>query len=236
MDYSTLIARAKRLLIDTHAELDLELPFYLRAAQQRAEDDYAWEGTRASITLTLDSGAADPRVPVEAKPADWNGKLDQPYVLEGDGTTTPIEWNQDAVDLVTQFQELTIGRPRYLFETEGGWFVLPGADGLAAKGSLFSDGEYRIVVGYKKRLTQLGPASPFVTTNWFSENLGEYLLYETVADGFEFFWEDAGKAEKWRLRAGLEYRRAKSRDKAKRLPRRFDLYPKRNVLAPRRRF
>jgi len=76
--------------------------------------------------------------------------------------------------------------------------VFPLPDGL----SLFSGGEYRIVVPYYRYLTPLSAAGD---TNWFTTNAEEWAVQQAAAFGF-FHDHDEERGTLWTQRAATEYK------------------------------
>jgi hypothetical protein len=203
---------------DTTENLDpvvnAAVPDYLRAAQAEAEDRHiflAMEGSVAElVTTTGQRKLAD-------KPADWLRRLDVPVWVHGmSGRHVPFEWagsRGQLHQLYSASPDAThYGSPRHLLELEAELWVYPLPDALNPAGTAWSLGTYPVHIWYAARLATLtDPAH----TNWFSENLADYLVARAAGEAFLQNRDYDGSAV-WIGRAREHLGRAIRRDKRSR--------------------
>lgn len=106
--------------------------------------------------------------------------------------------------------------------------IFPLSDG----NSLYTSapaGEYRIVVPYIKQLAEMSSSG---TTNWFTLNAEEFIIFASVSRGY-FFNQDVANGQLWAQRAQGEVQDVIARDKNESIGGHTTLDIHLDVLAPK---
>lgn len=227
MDLSTLRTRAKELILDIPSELtDAMVDTWIQDAQAELEDEHRFFQMQASVTKTTTVATRA----LGTKPSDFLDVRERPYFYDGAGADSPIDWLQSTEEvpkIYSPHDTTEDGPPRHVVETESGFDVYPLPDGLAPDGSLSSDGEYRVVIPYWKRLASLTADD---STNWFSENAAKYLFWYAAAEG-NFFNQNGEQALTYKSKAESEKKRLIRADKRRRIPKNIVLSFRRDARA-----
>ena len=212
---SQLETRVRNLVLDeTQVVLD-RVDDEIRAAQRELEDDHVFLVMEDEQEITTVEGA---RTHANyAKPADYLRSLTtaRPVVVDGIGEKTKIDWlirYGDRNDLYSD-NPLQTGMPQHVYERDEDWEIFPYPNALAPGGALFADGNWRIRIGYAKRLPSLSTPG---STNWFSDNAEDALVYMAAVRGLKTNrdWEEAALMG---VDAEKEKRIVKHRDRMRRV-------------------
>ncbi len=231
MDFITIKARIQTRLVDVPDAISVELDEIVNRAIKDAEDDHNFKAMRAKVEYV--TTLADHRLPDTGTsiPTDWKESRGRPWRREGEGGILGvrlIDWAASEEDLLKLYRPddpNDIGAPQLIYEADTTIFeVYPAPDGQ----SQWNDGEYRVTLPYWKYFTDL---SDDADTNWFTENMDEYIIDAAVGRGFLLNWDEE-RAGLWLKLAQKELRDAKTTDKKQRLPRGMTLVPKMDVYAP----
>jgi hypothetical protein len=169
-------------------------------------------------------------------PSDWNGVRKNPWYIDGTGAATPMRWiSEDSSEVEKIFSEdpLDKGAPAEVMVTgDDELWIYPLPDGLAATGTVYSDGDYRVHIPYWKKLPALAPTgSNFFTTD---DSLTLQYIEEWVTAECLTFNRDHEDAAVWTVKAADTLKKIKYKAKSDLLPRHINLAPRRSVKASRR--
>ncbi len=229
---ATLRTRVQARLVDVTASIVTETDELINAAIREAEETYNFRIMEASTELV--TTVATRRLPASSTsiPTDWKESRAKPYLREGElgvlGTKN-IQWAptiEEMVKLYSLDDPNDKGTPQFVFEDFAAdeFSAFPFPDGA----SQWTDGEYRVTIPYWKFLADLVDDGD---TNWFTDNMTEYVRDMAVAKGFLLNWDEE-RAAGWLSLARAGFERGKKFDKRAKLPRGLTLSLKRDVFAP----
>lgn len=192
-----------RNLIDTPTAVSAAVPDLINKSMKRLQQKHNFKVMQASQSYTTTVATRS----IGSVPSDWKRARAKPYEVENNGHVRRLNFVATRTEALLAFADDSTrddGPPRVLLEaepsTEAGaavFEVFPYPDG----NSLYSDGEYRIVVPYWKFLTALSGDSD---TNWFTTNAEFYLEFMATSEGFAIDWDEERSAF-WAQKAAAEY-------------------------------
>lgn len=220
MTFAELQTEVQSWLLDLPSGATTRIPGWINKAIKDAEERYNFRCMEETIAATQTT--AQTRLLV-AKPSDWKEHRGDPYLLNQDGSNSPIKWAASEQDMLDTYASATPaegnttpvdeGTPRYLLEREGQIDVYP----LPDEGSEWDNGNYRVVVPYWKYLAALSASSD---ANFFTTEAPYYVIWQAVALGLK--WNrDEERAKSYMVDAEREFKRLVRKDKLSRLPDRF---------------
>jgi hypothetical protein len=207
---------------DLATEIDALVAAFIRQAQREAEDRHtflAMEAVATFVTVIGQRKLAD-------KPSAWVRKLDRAAWLHGQsGALVPIEWAASRGQMHALYGASPdvnwYGSPKHLLELGSELWVYPLPDDKNPVGTSWSLGTYQVTVLYGARLATLSAPTD---TNWFSENLSDYLVSRAASEALTRQRDfDAATVEGQKARAYLS--RAVRRDKRARFHQQSHLTP-----------
>lgn len=223
--------RVRNSVIDLPTATDDRIVEWIQRAQEVAEDSYAWKVMEAEHVFTT---AEDVRqLGLKSALTRYQRRDGKPWWIDGLGGTHPIDWIDTKDEIARQFsaQDPTQkNAPRRIHERDDtpSFDVYPLPDANNPVGTVYSDGNYRVVIPYLSRQPILVPGS--VDTNWFSENAAYFLELRAFFEAL-MHNRETGQATTELARANAELIRVKRRAKEAVLAGRT-LIPVRDVRAP----
>ena len=224
--------RVERRVIDLPADLLTEIPLLINDAIGEAEARHDFQAQEAEFAATTAEGVRK----LADVPARWRKPRRVPYLRQGeDGLTgtARIKWASSLDEMLKRFKlddTTDDGEPQYVLLEVGGtelWtFPFPDA------ASQWDDGDYRVVVPYWRSLADL---SADADTNWFTDNMEDYIVFWAAGQAFMMNWDEE-RAAAWFLLASRELADGKRQDKLSRIERNISLGIKSDAgdVAPRR--
>ncbi len=208
--FAELKSEVQSLLIDADTVVQNLTGKWVNRAIRKLEAKHNFKVMEASQSFT--TTAFQRRL--GSRPGDWKMARGKPYYIESLGEIRKFGWapsESEALAATGNNVDLDWGRPRLIFDNDlpGEFDIYPYPDGL----SDYDDGEYRVVVPYWKFLGQLISDSD---TNWFTTNAEQWIIYQSVAEGF-YANEDEARAQTWETRGMREYKDVLWLDKARRM-------------------
>lgn len=216
-------------IIDANDEVMALVYGYIKRAVHDLEDLRLFRVNREVLTVVT----VEDQRKLDDLPSDWNGIRKNPFYVDGTGAKGRMTWLPDTEELDKSYSEdpADKGPPAEVLVTEDELEVYPLPDGLAATGSVYSDGDYRVHVPYWKYLPDLTPAQ----TNYFfnSDSLTlRYIEEKTTAEAL-LFNRDREEWMTWGMKAQGTLKKIKMEMKYQALPRDINLAPRRSVRASR---
>lgn len=216
--YIDLQNEVNTLLIDTPQAVQTLVPKFVNRAIRKLQVKHNFKVMESNVVGTTTFGS---RV-IVARPTDWKSPRGNPYYIQEIGKPREIYWISSEAEAVARYGnnvDLDYGDPRALFEDDlsAEFNAYPYPDGL----SDYADGEYRLIIPYWKYLGLLIADND---TNWFTDNAEQWVIYQSVAEGF-YANEDEARAEKWEIRAAKEYKDVVAVDKDRRISETTSLVP-----------
>lgn len=213
--FTSIKDRIERRLIDVNAAITIEVGDLVNNALRMIQDLHNFKIMEASVESTT----VQAQRKLGIKPTDWKESRFDPYIREWDGGTTPIEWGPSIHEMVKIFalDDASVtgqGKPQFVL-----WNQANGTEELQVypypndKSNFAGGGDWRVVVLYWKYLPVLSGDSD---TNWFTDNASEFLIFQSVAEGFYINWDEE-RARMWEGRAALQFKKAKKVDKSVRV-------------------
>lgn len=209
-----------RRLVDTNIALTTEVPLLVNNALRMIQDLHNFKVMEASVEYTTVQAQRQ----LSTMPGDWKESRFNPYIREWDGGSTPIEWGPSIEEMAKIFplDDASItgqGKPRYvLWNQEAGTEEIQVYPYPDVKSNWAGGGDWRIVVLYWKYIPEMTTGTD---TNWFTEKASEFLIFQSVAEGFYINFDEA-RGQMWEGRAGLQFKKAKKVDKHVRTNRQSD--------------
>lgn len=161
----------KALVVHLPAAMtDARIDLWIQRAQKDAEDRHGFlEMQSEEIFTTADATRVLGTLSV-VDGSKWARRRERPYIVDGNGKTTLIDWIEDRAELQTIYNEESTtekGSPKRVLLTTTQAKVYPLPNLNAPKGDVYSDGNWRVHLPYFKRLLLLDGDSD---TNAFAEN------------------------------------------------------------------
>lgn len=237
---TTILAKVRKNVVDVPADTEDGLVGWINEAQQVAEDDYNWKGLESywiPSTAVGTNNLAVPAFPTVRKPADWLVAIGDPYWRSGDnGVHHQMVWGSSFLQLRKDYPQSNDvgyrGRPALLYENINSISVYPASDGDNTIGSFSADGEYDVIIPYRRSEPVLTATTP--QTNFFTEDVNLALHLTDYCSGQALlFNSDFDKANTYLLKAQGHLLRAKRLDKRGKAQS-IKFTPRRDVYASRR--
>lgn len=232
MDFATLKTRVQARIVDITASITVEVDELVNRAVRDAQRKHNYSIMRAEVEYA--TTIASHRLPDAGTsvPDDWKESRARPYRREGETGSLGvrlIEWarsEEDILKLYAPDDPNQIGAPTHVLEAidDLTFEVYPFPDGQ----SQWNDGEHRVVLPYWKFFPELSDDSD---TNWFTENMEQYIIEEATGNGFLLNWDEERAALHLAI-AKQKRIEAQNEDKRKRLVRGLTMVPKMDVHAP----
>ena len=231
VDFPTIQTRVNRRVIDLPTAVVAEVPDLVNKAIRKAGERHNFRIMEAESAMTT---------VVETRklgdiPSDWKEKRGRPYLRQGqDGVlgTVLFHWSADKEDMIKRYNlddPVDSGEPRFILLAEAGtelWvFPFPGGE------SNWTDGEHRVVMPYYKFLAALTGSE----TNWFTDNMEDYVVFWAVGQAFMMNWAPEQAAQLFTL-ASREFDIGKRMDKMSMIEKDISIAVKMDAggVAPRR--
>jgi hypothetical protein len=218
--------RVESYLLDDVPETNALIPAFVNDAVRKAEEDYNLTDMKRMLEVVTIEGA---RV-LEALPADWKQRRDDPWVEQSSGAVHEIQWAPSQSEMLRQYgnsTEFDSGSPRFVLEEQNELWVYPLPDDRSS----FSDGDYRLRIPYWGYSPELASNDD---ENYMTRKAEWYLIYYAVAEGF-LKNQDERQAAIYQGKAAYRLQRFVNQDKRARLPRRMTLAPRRDVFGAGKR-
>lgn len=233
--FAEIKTRVGQIVIDLPTTVTAQLSTLVNEAirtLQRTHDFRVMQATTSVFTTTNEDDA------LGAVPSDFKGFRGRPMMINQDGSVTRLEvlaskeeaWatfgtdaggEADVDTLVGSPKGIYIGEPSDTAGTSA-FVVAPFADDL----SLYTNGNYRIVIPYWKFLPAL---SADADTNWFTVNCDDFITYQAAAEAF-FDDHDTENGTYWQQKAAGRYQEIIASDKQARIQQRDTLIPQPDAL------
>lgn len=234
MVFSEIEDEVEDLLLDLPTGTTTRIPAWINEAIKDAcrRHNFRCMETEQSAT------SVDQTRALFTKPSDWKERRGEPYLVNQDGSTTPISWAQSEAQMTRTYAAqapsesnpaaVDEGEPRYLLETETAVNVYP----LPDDESDWDNGLYRVRVPYWKYLATMSAAGD---TNFFTVESPWYVIFYAVSMGIDRN-RDEERADRYAEKAEREFIKLKNRDKMSRLGDKLTLQVHKDVYAaePRR--
>lgn len=231
--FSQLQTRVAHIIIDTPASVQAEIPTLINEAIRELQRAHQFKICESSISATT---ALNTRTLV-ARPSNFQKWRDFPYLIDDQGQVRGLEWAASRVAAAREYglteggeadADLLNGEPVALVETDptdelgtANIEVFPLPDDR----SLYTDGNYRIVIPYVKYLTPLAATG---SQNWFTNNAEDFIAYRAAALGFFQDW-DENRGTTWTQLAQSKMREIIKQDKYERISKVRELVPQHNA-------
>jgi len=210
--FAEIRARVERRVIDLPAATAAEVPILINAAIRKVQSKHNWRVMEAELsTVTV----LDQRL-LAAIPADWKEQRGTPYGVDNLGGNWALSYAANRNAILTRLNTDSDGRPVFLLQAEPtdingatNLEVWPLPDGI----SDYPDGEYRVYIPYWRWLPKLVSEGD---SNWFTDNLEEFIVYHAAKDAFGVDWDEERMAV-WAQAAAGEYADVLAQDKKSRL-------------------
>ena len=234
MNFIEVQDEVEDLLLDLPAGTTTRIATWVNEAIKEAETRYNFR----CMEEQEDATTVDQTRALFTKPADWKERRGEPYLINQDGSTTPISWAQSEAQMIrtygiqapaeTSTATIDEGEPHYILERDTQVDVFP----LPDDESDWTNGLYRVVVPYWKYLTAL---SADADTNFFTANASRYCIYRAAEMGIDRNRDEA-RADRYLQKAEREFVKIKNQDKLSKLGDKLTLSIKKDVYAgePRR--
>ena len=226
---ATTYARILTNIVDNNDEVTANVLDWMQSAIYELEDLHLFKVNHESVTTAT---TEDTRLLV-ARPSDWNGIRKSPYYIDGYGGKHQMSWLEDTEELDLSYSEDPDdkGPPKCILVTDTELKVYPLPDALCSTGDVYSDGDYRVVVPYWKRLADLG----FIESNWFTtdHSLTLQFIEQRVTAQCLDYNRDNEEYLKWLTRAESTLRKVKRKQKRDGFPTKLTLTPRRGADASR---
>lgn len=229
MNFGQIQDEVESWLLDLPDGAATRVPGWINAAIKEATTRYNFKAMEAEEAATT----VDQTRELFTKPATWKARRSEPYLINQDGSVTPISWAQSESQMLRTYAiqapsegntaAVDEGEPRYLLERETTVEVFP----LPDDGSDWDNGLYRMRVPYWAHMADL---SVDADTNFFTDEMPYYCIWKAVELGLEWA-RDEQRAERYAQRAEREFVIAKNKDKLAKLPGRLTLETHKNVYA-----
>lgn len=216
--------RLERWIIDKNIQITTESGDLINKAHRELQDRYnfkAMEATTAAIETTNITRL------LTTLPTDWKERRANPYLIDVNGNTWPIEWAPSEEEMVKIYDDNTTtgkGEPEFLYETFTGFNVYPYPDEL----SDHANGNWQIVIPYWKYLDVL---SDDADTDWITENRHWPVFAHALSFAF-LLNQDEERAAVWTQIAENDMTRGIKHEKRKKVKRSGVLRPRTDVNAP----
>jgi hypothetical protein len=229
---SVLEARIAGIVLDDATDVVARIVPEIQAAQKDLEERaykfiiqeaaiYPDPKVNAGYTSVLATGGG---APASAAPDDWLGPRGDPFRLIGgtgddalDLRLPPLQWVEADSELYKIHRSDASyvdarGEPKFLtWDTA----TSDNVSGVVINCAPVADILYNFHITYWKRLDTLTGTGD---SNWWTENLQDYLVFRAAARTLAFN-RDHTEAARYELMAEAAFRRAKSHDKRRRLRR-----------------
>ena len=206
--------RVQDRVIDLPPKVLADIPNLINEAIRSAQRRYNFRAMEGSVVLVTTAGSLTPTPNTIANFKEYKDR--GPYMLNYLSKARPeIVTDSDTAALAALADPLNPGEPLMLLneldDQSSVWTfsVYPYPDA----NSDWADGNYRIVVPYYYFTPKLVNATD---TNWFVENMDDYIYREATAQAFGLDWDYESKAV-WLQEAENKFREAKNADKTNRL-------------------
>jgi len=233
VEFSEVKSETQSWLLDLPSGASSRVPGWVNEAVRQACERHNFRFMEAEAQYTT----VDQQRLLTALESDWKESRGEPYLINQDGSTTPINWARSESDMVRTYAAQLPdegnaaapdeGQPRYLYESVDVIDVYP----LPDDGSDWDNGLYRVVVPYWKFLATL---TQDTDSNAFTTGVPFYCIWKAVSLGFA--WNrDEERSQFYEAKAEKLYRSFERKDKLSRLPDRMTLAVRTDVYAGRPR-
>lgn len=226
-DRDSIQARVEALIIDTPAATVAEIPGWIQAGQKDAEDELV--GGFLCMETDVSTKTTASTQLLLTKNARWLRRMNaRPYYVDGNDAHRYMAWIHTIEELHKLYptDPPTDGSPKHIREDKTSIYVYPGSDSNAPGGGQDADDEYYVHIWalYREETLSLG-----ASTNWFTANAENYLVYYAGAEALAYN-EAYEKSAIWMLRARAELKKLVRADKLARLGT-VDIRPRTDVHA-----
>lgn len=216
--FGSIKAEVRTIIIDLPTAVTNLVPTLVQRAIDDLQTDHNFRVMDTAATFATVVGV---RNLIPAVPADFKEHRRKPYRLEFTGNIQPVYVAPDRTSIITtsfpgnQIDDAANGFPQAILETAHSdtgarsFAVYPLPDG----NSDYVDGEYRIVVPYRRILPALVADGD---TNWFTVNAEQYIINRAASDGFAIDWDEERMAI-WLQKAESMKAKVIKKDKLSRL-------------------
>ena len=231
--YQQLQTRVGHIVIDQPASVQAQVPTLVNEAIRELQREHDFKVCETELTATTVAGQRS----LVSRPANWLKWRSLPYIIGVDGHVNHLEWAASKMAAARDFglteggeadADIISGIPRALIERDASdelgtttIDVYPLPDG----NSLYTNGEYRIVIPYVKTLTVLSASS---SQNWFTNNGEQAIAFKAAAMAFFLNWDEE-KGTYWTQLAAAEMRKLILLDKKQRLSQVREVVPQHNA-------
>lgn len=228
--FAQLQTRVGQIIIDLPATVTAQLPSLVNEALKELQDLHNFkvmEKVSSVYTTTAESST------LATKPTDFKEFRGKPILINALGDIQRMEvvsgreeaWSYYGTDAGGEASvDVLKGRPRVLWISEpsdelgtASFQIAPLPDAL----SLYTNGNYRILVPYWRYLTTLSGSSD---TNWFTINGEEWIVFKAASMGF-FDDHNDEKGTLWANLAAGKWQQILKADKRLRASQRDTLIP-----------
>lgn len=165
----------------------------IQLGQQRMEEKFTYRVMKVE-TVPIATVEDSRTLGTTANYVRWLRRLKTPYYQTGDGDTIEMDWLESRRQIVTEYSELNAtekGAPRNLYEmidpVTGAVTldIYPFPDNNNSSGTVYTDGNYRIVVPFIQRLPDLTDS---VQNNFFTNDPPSAEFLENYASARLLFF------------------------------------------------
>lgn len=184
MTYAEIVTAVEAILISTPSATATYIDTALHSAQRKLDDAKIFKCSYGASTLNSESQASYGIFGISAI-TQFNGPRSAPRWIDGEDGWHEMKWADTGVDIYRLYSVyLAEGPPEIAVANLFGGdtivvFPVPDEKNTTANGS------YDITFTYWQRLFVLSNIVGF-TTNWFSENCEDYLVWKTASECFLF--------------------------------------------------
>jgi hypothetical protein len=233
---STILTHIRGNVIDVPSATENRLIGWVNEAQVVAETRYNWKGLQSSwgpVTSLGNNRLATTAEPDVTKPDDWLVSLGNPFWRGGDGLSThEMVWASSVLQFRKDYPSTeSMGPPEYLYEYDNRIMSFPASDGKNVIGDFSADGEYTVVIPYRKTATPLVGGT---STSFFTNDANLELFLENYASAQAMiFNRDRDNGALYLAKSQADMLRAKRLDKLGKVQA-LQFTPRRDVFASRR--
>lgn len=211
--------RVLRYVIDAPQMVIDDVPTIVQDVILQAQQDFNWQAMEALWSPLTTAGSAS----LGPLPANWKAFRLKPWYDSDLGGHYELTISPDPLQVNRAYGADDTGAPALLWIENGNAYTAPLPDGA----SDWTDGEYRLRVPYWAYL----PAVTGAQTNWITENLSRWVLYQSVASAFMMDWNEE-RGRQWEAVALREWLRVTKIEKINRLGGIDELVPHSGARAP----
>lgn len=231
-DFVTIKSKVEGWVIDLPSATQAQIGNFVNEAVYKAAERHNFRFMESEVTPAPVSTTENQRLLV-AKPSDWKENRGDPFLLNQDGTTAPIDWagSEDEMNLKYAYQvaqetnttPADSGEPRYLLEKPDELWVYPLPDLLSG----WANGLYRVKIPYWKFPATLTQDND---SNFITDRGEQYVIWKAVSLAF-MFNRDEERGDYYQKRAEPEFRQLVRYDKLAQVPDRLTLAVRKNAYA-----